>query len=788
MELRTLKTLEYDKIRAELVKRAACCVSRELCGEVVPCGSYDEMRQSLDLTQQAETIFIRRGYSPVDDFPDVRSQLKRIHAVLHLSTGELLDISRALRAIRTCRDSLVREETGKTLLSMAHMLITLDYAEDEINRCILNEDELSDSASPELARIRKQIRLTNEKIRDKMNSYLHSSVYQKYLQEPIITMRDGRYVIPVKTEHKSTIPGLVHDQSGSGQTVFIEPAPVVELGNELRELHAKEKAEIEKILTALTALVVPQADAVYESLLVLGDIDVAFAKAKLAREMRAVMPKLNDKGYIRIVKGRHPLIAPDKVVPLDLWLGESFRTLIITGPNTGGKTVTLKTVGLFTLLAMSGMFVPAGEGTEISYFRNVFADIGDEQSIEQSLSTFSSHMTNIVHILDEIKFEEKESLILLDELGAGTDPIEGAALAMAILEKLHDDGCTTLATTHYSEIKAFALSHDGMENASMEFNIETLSPTYRLFIGIPGKSNAFEISQKLGLSPEIIESAKTHLAEEDVQFEDILASADTSRKVAEEERRLAEEAREELYALRAETEAMRKKLEDEREKLRRKAKEDAKRIVAQAKAEAERIVADLRKVKTERDSEVEREIQKSRDAMRKLDDSTAEEITPEEDLYRSEPPTTVEVGQQVKVVSLDAIGKVLSKPDSKGNVQVSVGMMKLSSKLSDLRLLKAEKKPQAQKQAGGSKPARRAVSLELDIRGKMVDEAIPIVDRYLEDASMANLTEVTIIHGKGTGALRAGIQDHLRHHRRVKSFRLGSYGQGDAGVTVVTLK
>ena len=788
MELRTLKTLEYDKIRAELVKRAACCVSRELCGEVVPCDSYDEMRQSLDLTQQAETIFIRRGYSPVDDFPDVRSQLKRIHAVLHLSIGELLDISRALRAIRTCRDSLVREETGKTLLSMAHMLITLDYAEDEINRCILNEDELSDSASPELARIRKQIRLTNEKIRDKMNSYLHSSVYQKYLQEPIITMRDGRYVIPVKTEHKSTIPGLVHDQSGSGQTVFIEPAPVVELGNELRELHAKEKAEIEKILTALTALVVPQADAVYESLLVLGDIDVAFAKAKLAREMRAVMPKLNDKGYIRIVKGRHPLIAPDKVVPLDLWLGESFRTLIITGPNTGGKTVTLKTVGLFTLLAMSGMFVPAGEGTEISYFRNVFADIGDEQSIEQSLSTFSSHMTNIVHILDEIKFEEKESLILLDELGAGTDPIEGAALAMAILEKLHDDGCTTLATTHYSEIKAFALSHDGMENASMEFNIETLSPTYRLFIGIPGKSNAFEISQKLGLSPEIIESAKTHLAEEDVQFEDILASADTSRKVAEEERRLAEEAREELYALRAETEAMRKKLEDEREKLRRKAKEDAKRIVAQAKAEAEKIVADLRKVKTERDSEVEREIQKSRDAMRKLDDSTAEEITPEEDLYRSEPPTTVEVGQQVKVVSLDAIGKVLSKPDSKGNVQVSVGMMKLSSKLSDLRLLKAEKKPQVQKQAGGSKPARRAVSLELDIRGKMVDEAIPVVDRYLEDASMANLTEVTIIHGKGTGALRAGIQDHLRHHRRVKSFRLGSYGQGDAGVTVVTLK
>ena len=786
METKTLKTLEYDKIITELTKRASCCISRELCQKITPCDTYDGMKASLDLTSQAGAVFIRSGYSPVDDFPDVRAQLKKIRAVLFLSCGELLSVAHAMRAIRTCRDMLIRSDTGATLLGMAHTLITDDYTENEINRCILNEDEVADGASPELSRIRRQIRLTNDKIRDRLNTYIRSQSYQKYLQDPVITQRNGRFVILVKSECRGNIPGLIHDQSGTGQTLYIEPAPIVEMGNDLRKLHAEEQAEIERILTALTALIVPHADAIYDSLLVLGDIDAAFAKARLAREMRAICPKTNAEGRIRIVRGRHPLIPEERVVPLDIWLGEDFHTLIITGPNTGGKTVTLKTVGLFTLLAMSGMFVPAAEGTEISFFRNVFADIGDEQSIEQSLSTFSSHMKNIVHILNEVMFYSKESLILLDELGAGTDPIEGAALAMAILEKLHSDGCTTLATTHYSEIKAFALAREGMENASMEFDVNTLSPTYRLFIGIPGKSNAFEISGKLGLKADIIERARTFLNDEDVKFEDVIASADSSRKAAERERELAEQARQELYALRAETDAMRKKLDEDREKLRRQAKEEAKRIVAQARAEVEGIVRELRLSKTAGSSESERAIQNARDAMRAQEEALREQMPDKPELYAGEPPKDVEVGDTVHVLTVDGEGKVLTKPDSKGKVQVRVGIIKMSVSLEDLRMI--NKRPVAPKKAGGTVPAKKTVKLELDIRGKMVDEAIPIVDQYLDDASRAGLQEVNIIHGKGTGALRAGIQDYLKHHKFVKSFRLASYGQGDAGVTVVTLR
>ncbi|MBQ9950226.1 MAG: endonuclease MutS2 [Clostridia bacterium] len=783
METATLKTLEYDKIISMLTLHAGCCVSRELCESLTPCKSADEMRASLDLTAQAETVYIRSGCSPVDDFPDVRSQLKRIRAVLFLSANDLLAISRALRAIRNCRESLTRSDVGTGLLSMAHMLITCDYAEDEINRCILGEDEIADHASPELARIRKHMRLANEKIREKLNTYIHSQTYQKYLQEPLITLRNGRFVIPVKSDCRGNIPGLIHDQSGSGQTLFIEPMPVVELGNELKKLAAEEKAEIERILTGLTGLVAPCSEDIYKSLTVLGQIDVTFAKAKLAKEMRAVMPHVCENGNIRIVRGRHPLIPREKVVPLDIWLGEDFRTLIITGPNTGGKTVTLKTVGLFTLLAMSGMFVPANEGTQLSFFENVFADIGDEQSIEQSLSTFSSHMKNIVHILDRSEYNPQSSLILLDELGAGTDPVEGAALAMAILEKLSQDGCITLATTHYSEIKAFALARDGMENASMEFDVGTLSPTYRLFIGIPGKSNAFEISGKLGLSSKITERAKEFLEDSDVKLEDIITSADTSRKVAERERELAQQAREELDALRSEAEAMRKKHEEEQEKYRKKAKEEARRIVAQAKDESERIIRELRRVKTADQSSVERAIQNSRDSLRKQEGEYAEQLMQAQD--DGKPLTHVEVGQTVKVLSLDNEGKVLTLPDSRGNVQVRVGIMKMTVPLSDLRYARESTKL---KNAGGTKPKRKSVSLELDIRGNMVDEAIPIVDLYLDDASAAGLSEVSIIHGKGTGALRAGIQAHLRHHKRVESFRMGSYGQGDAGVTVVTLK
>jgi DNA mismatch repair protein MutS2 len=530
-------------------------------------------------------------------------------------------------------------------------------------------------------------------------------------------------------------------------------------------------------------MIAPNAKDIYNNLLVLGEIDLAFAKAKLAREMNAIRPKLNSNGQIKIVKGRHPLINPDQVVPIDIWIGYDFKTLIITGPNTGGKTVTLKTVGLFTLMAMSGLFVPASEGTELAFFSNVFADIGDEQSIEQSLSTFSSHMRNIVGILNNA---DSDSIILLDELGAGTDPVEGAALAMSILETLHEAGCTTLATTHYSEIKAFALSREGMENASMEFDINKLCPTYRLFVGIPGKSNAFEISKRLGLSDGVIEKAKVFLRKEDIKFEDIITSADQARRVAERERELAEQMRQELQQLRNEAEEMKRRNEREYEIHRSKAKEEAKRIVTDTKRETEALIKTLRELKnlsSEDKKLLERSIQNARDSIRRMEESLQEKR--EEAESASTPLTQVKIGDTVKILSLNQVGTVLSLPDSKGEVQLQVGIMKLSAKLSDLRA--AEEAPKKQEKSN-VKLKPKTVSLELDIRGYLVDEALPVVDAYLDDAARAGLSEVNIIHGKGTGALRAGVQSFLKSHKLVKSYRMGSYGQGDAGVTVVTIK
>lgn len=783
MNDKVLKTLEYDKVLDMLMLRASCCVSRELVESMKPHCDFSAVLADLELTQEAEGFFIRSGYSPVDDFPDMRETLKRLHAVLLLPPKELLKISSCLRAARTAREALLRMDSGEKLKNLAHNLVAYEYIEQELNRCILNEDELTDSASPALSRIRKQMRLANEKVREKLNSIIRSSEYQKYLQEPIITVRNGRYVIPVKQEYRSEVPGLIHDQSSSGATLFIEPTSIVELGNEYKKFLAEEAAEVERILTELTAMIAPNAKDIYNNLLVLGEIDLAFAKAKLAREMNAIRPKLNSNGQIKIVKGRHPLINPDQVVPIDIWIGYDFKTLIITGPNTGGKTVTLKTVGLFTLMAMSGLFVPASEGTELAFFSNVFADIGDEQSIEQSLSTFSSHMRNIVGILNNA---DSDSIILLDELGAGTDPVEGAALAMSILETLHEAGCTTLATTHYSEIKAFALSREGMENASMEFDINKLCPTYRLFVGIPGKSNAFEISKRLGLSDGVIEKAKVFLRKEDIKFEDIITSADQARRVAERERELAEQMRQELQQLRNEAEEMKRRNEREYEIHRSKAKEEAKRIVTDTKRETEALIKTLRELKnlsSEDKKLLERSIQNARDSIRRMEESLQEKR--EEAESAGTPLTQVKIGDTVKILSLNQVGTVLSLPDSKGEVQLQVGIMKLSAKLSDLRA--AEEAPKKQEKSN-VKLKPKTVSLELDIRGYLVDEALPVVDAYLDDAARAGLSEVNIIHGKGTGALRAGVQSFLKSHKLVKSYRMGSYGQGDAGVTVVTIK
>lgn len=784
MEKRVLKTLEYDKILAMLKERASCCISRELVDTMEPSGDFDTVERELKLTAEAETLFYKTGRSPVDDFPDMRHCLERMHAALFLSTGELLGIASCLKAARIAKDILAKEVGEESYLyNLAGLLITHRSAEEEINRCIINEDEIFDGASPALARIRRAMRLANEKVREKLNSMIRSTAYQKYLQEPIITIRNGRFVIPVKQEYRQQVPGLIHDQSSSGATLFIEPSAVVELGNEYKKLLAEEADEIERILTELTAMLAPYADEIREDLNIMGQIDLVFAKAKLSRELNAVMPKLNRNNYVRIVRGRHPLIPADRVVPIDIWIGRDYRSLIITGPNTGGKTVTLKIVGLFALMVQSGIFVPANEGSEFPVFEHIYADIGDEQSIEQSLSTFSSHMKNIVGILDKA---DENSLVLLDELGAGTDPIEGAALAMSILEELNDRHCMCVSTTHYSEIKAFAMTHEGMENASMEFDIDRLCPTYRLYIGIPGKSNAFEISSRLGLPSSIIDKAKSFLKGEDVRFEDIISSAQSQHRIAEEERKMAEEARAELEKLRADAERERKKLDEDRNRLQAKAKEDAKRIVADTKREMEKLIVEIRSIKDIDRSAADRAIQAARDTLRATETAVNEkEAIKKED--NTKPPKTVRAGDTVNIVTLDQKATVLSAPDSKGEVMVQAGVMKLNVKLKDIRLIE-EKKAAAPTSGKVGLGAGKQVGLELDVRGMLVDEANIIVDRYLDDAYNAGLSEVNIIHGKGTGALRTGIQAFLKRHPLVKGYRMGSYGEGDAGVTVVTLK
>ncbi|MCI6123352.1 MAG: endonuclease MutS2 [Christensenellaceae bacterium] len=784
MEKRVLKTLEYDKILAMLKERASCCISRELVDTMEPSGDFDTVERELKLTAEAETLFYKTGRSPVDDFPDMRHCLERMHAALFLSTGELLGIASCLKAARIAKDILAKEVGEESYLyNLAGLLITHRSAEEEINRCIINEDEIFDGASPALARIRRAMRLANEKVREKLNSMIRSTAYQKYLQEPIITIRNGRFVIPVKQEYRQQVPGLIHDQSSSGATLFIEPSAVVELGNEYKKLLAEEADEIERILTELTAMLAPYADEIREDLNIMGQIDLVFAKAKLSRELNAVMPRLNRNNYVRIVRGRHPLIPADKVVPIDIWIGRDYRSLIITGPNTGGKTVTLKIVGLFALMVQSGIFVPANEGSEFPVFEHIYADIGDEQSIEQSLSTFSSHMKNIVGILDKA---DENSLVLMDELGAGTDPIEGAALAMSILEELNDRHCICVSTTHYSEIKAFAMTHEGMENASMEFDIDRLCPTYRLYIGIPGKSNAFEISSRLGLPNSIIDKAKGFLKGEDVRFEDIISSAQSQHRIAEEERKMAEEARAELEKLRADAERERRKLDEDRNRLQAKAKEDAKRIVADTKREMEKLIVEIRSIKDIDRSAADRVIQAARDTLRATETAVNEkEAIKKED--NTKPPKTVRAGDTVNIVTLDQKATVLSAPDSKGEVMVQAGVMKLNVKLKDIRLIE-EKKAAAPTSGKVGLGAGKQVGLELDVRGMLVDEANIIVDRYLDDAYNAGLSEVNIIHGKGTGALRAGVQAFLKRHPLVKGYRMGSYGEGDAGVTVVTLK
>ena len=779
---KVLKTLEYDKIRTMVAERTQCCTGRELAEAMEPVFTNGEAASQMALTAEAEKLLIRTGRSPAEGFPDLRGCLKRVHAALYLSPGELLGVARCLKAIRLCKEALESAEDCPLLGNLAQWLQAHRSIEEEIGRCIAGEEEISDGASPALLRIRRSMRIANDRVRERLGNMIRSATFQKYLQEPLVTIRNGRFVLPVKQEYRQNVPGLIHDQSGSGATLFIEPTAVVELGNEYKKLLGEEEEEIQRILSELTALCAPYSQDILEGLGILGQVDLAFAKARLGREMEGVQPEMDQQGFLRIIKGRHPLIPKEQVVPIDVWLGEEFTTLIITGPNTGGKTVTLKTVGLFALMAQSGLFIPAQTGSRLPVFQAVYGDIGDEQSIEQSLSTFSSHMTNIVEIL---KQADAGSLVLLDELGAGTDPVEGAALAMSILEELHSRGCRTVATTHYSEIKAFALTRAGMENASMEFDVDRLCPTYRLFIGIPGKSNAFEISKRLGMEERLIEKAREYLKNEDVKFEDVISGAEAQRRRAEEERRLAAAERDATAKLREEMEKQRARLEGERETLRAKAREDSRRLVNETREEMEKLVAAIRAIPGLDQRAADRVIQRSRDALRKREADLAEPLE-KKSQDPGAAPKQVRPGETVRILSLDQKATVLSPADAKGDVQVQAGIMKLTVKLKDLRLIQdtAPTKGVGKVQLD----TQRQGGLELDVRGKLVDEAILEVDRYIDNCLMSGLDQVSIIHGKGTGALRAGIQDYLKRDKRVKSYRMGAYGEGDAGVTVVTLK
>jgi len=780
---RALRVLEFTKIRERLAAYALTDMGKEKSLALTPCIDYSEVCHALNETEEAVVLLSYLGGHPLMSFPDVREHVELAGKGACLSPRALLDVASCLRASKAARNALVRErEDTPILTSIASRITTLDGVEQDITDAIISEEEIADRASAELFQIRRQIRSANERMREKLNQMIRSSSFAKNLQDSIITMRGDRYCIPVKAECRANVPGLVHDQSATGATLFIEPMFVVELGNDLKTLRAKEQLEIARILQALSDRIAPNAEGILLNISLLTHLDFAFAKGMLARSMRASLPKMNTRGFIKIVRGRHPLIDPDKVVPSNLWLGDQFTTLIITGPNTGGKTVTLKTVGLFTLMAKSGLHVPADLGTELSYFENVYADIGDEQSIEQSLSTFSSHMTNIVDIVRNV---ENNDLVLFDELGAGTDPTEGAALAQSILSSLLKRKIRTMATTHYSELKAFALSTPGVENASVEFDVESLRPTYRLSIGIPGKSNAFEISRKLGLPEWLIDASKELLSKEDIRFEDVIANAEYHRQIAEREREIAEETRRETVKLRNEAEKLRQEIEQSKDKSLKKAKDEARRIMENAKRESESILRELKAMKKQA-ATPEHEIQKLKKRMEDGIDSLSEGLQ-QKSASNFTPPKTVRPGDSVEIVHLGTKGTVLSAPDRNGEVQIQAGIIKMKAHLSQLKLAEPEK-PQKSRVLNKVSAARPSVPMETDVRGMTLEEAIAQVDIYLADATLAGLNEVSIIHGKGTGVLRTGIQRHLKSHMNVKKYRDGMYGEGEQGVTVVTLK
>ena len=794
MNPKALKTLEYNKIIDKLTEFAGSALAKEMCRNLQPSTDLYEIQALQKETSDALSRIYQKGAVSFRGVRDIRGSIKRLEigAIIGinelLSICSLLDVCSKVKAYsRNDRDP----DFEDSLEAMFQALQPLTPVSSEIRRCIASEEELNDDASPALFKIRRSMRQINDKVHAQLQTMVNGSA-RTYLQDAVVTMRNGRYCIPVKAEHRGQIPGMIHDQSSTGSTLFVEPMAVIKLNNDLRELELKEEKEIEMILATLSARCGEETEALRDDLDLLTKLDFIFARAQLSRSMNGTQPDFNEEGRILIKKGRHPLLDKKKVVPIDIQLGKDFELLIITGPNTGGKTVSLKTVGLFTLMGQAGLHIPAFDHSELSVFHEVFADIGDEQSIEQSLSTFSAHMTNTVSILKEA---DDRSLVLFDELGAGTDPTEGAALAIAILSNLHRRGSRVMATTHYSELKVFALSTPGVENGCCEFDVETLRPTYRLLIGVPGKSNAFAISQKLGLSQDIIEEAKTHLTKQDEDFEDLLADLEQKRVTIEQERDQINSYKEEIRELKQRLESKQEKLDLSRDKILREANEQARNILQEAKDYADTTIRNFQKYGKAAGvsaKDMEKERGKLREKMSTVDKKLSAKNAAPKKSHKQLTAKDLHIGDSIKVLSLNLKGTVSTLPDAKGNLFVQMGIIRSKVHISDLELIDEPviTTPSLSRTGAGkirmSKSA--SVSTEINLLGKTVDEAIAELDKYLDDAYIAHLKTVRIVHGKGTGALRKGVHNYLKHQKHVASYRLGEFGEGDAGVTIVEFK
>lgn len=792
MNQKVLHTLEYDKIIQQLITLAGSPAGKEYCARLLPHTDQNWIETTQRETSDALTHILTQGGLSFQGVTDIRNSLKRLEIGSILGTGDLLDIARLLSTAGQVKSFFRKslnenEETGDSLNERYQLIEPLYPLMQEIRRCIIEENEIADDASPGLAQIRRKLKGASDRIHEQLGNVLNNS--RNMLQDAIITMRNGRYCLPVKAEYRSSFHGMLHDQSATGSTLFIEPASVVKLNNEIKELENREQEEIEKILAELSNLTAEQIFYLEQNFRILSELDFIFARAALSKKMRATEPKFPAEGYIHIKKGRHPLIPADQVVPIDIHLGKDFSLLVVTGPNTGGKTVSLKTVGLFSLMGQAGLHIPAFDGSCLKIFQEIYADIGDEQSIEQSLSTFSSHMVNTVSILEQA---DSNCLVLFDELGAGTDPVEGAALATAILADLHQRHSLVMATTHYSELKLYALQTPDVENACCEFDVTTLRPTYRLLIGIPGKSNAFAISSKLGLSQNIIEDAKTRVTNDATRFEDVLADLEATRIRLEQEHQTVSESRKEISRLKTELREKNERIDRSKERILQNANAEASQILSEAKAYADETIRKYTKWAKSDQHIREMEAERTRLREKMTDNLGKSSVKPAKKAVSKIKASELFIGADVRILSLNSVGTVSTLPNEKGELFVQAGLLRTKVSIRDLELIKQPKPQKAERSrsGGGKIGMNKAASVhqEINLIGMTVDQAMPVMEKYLDDAYLAHLAQVTIIHGRGTGALRTAVHNRLKHMKYVKSFRLGEFGEGDMGVTIVNFK